>query len=224
MAGCGPTDAPGDNGGMKDEVTPAALASGQECAAFAASLMQARQTILPKRLGAPAPSDAQLAQILASAAHAPDHGQLLPWRLIEVPQNARSALADAFGEALRARDGQATAEQMEQAREKAFRSPVLLLVVVDLACGDADIEPAERIVSAGCAVQNLLLMATAQGFGSALTSGKALGSAALRALFGLNESQQALCFVNIGTVVAPKRARVRPQPASYCSVLGVEQR
>jgi len=208
---------------MKDEAHPAALASGQECAAFAAALMQARQTILPKRLGAPAPTDAQLAQILASAAHAPDHGQLLPWRLIEVPLSGRAALGAAFGEALRARDAGATPEQVEQAREKAFRSPVLLLVVVDLTCGDTDIEPAERIVSAGCAVQNLLLMATALGFGSALTSGKALGSTPLRTLFALGETQQALCFVNIGTVVAPKRARVRPQTSSYCSVLGAEK-
>lgn len=204
---------------MKDDAPPAALASGQECAAFAAALMQARQTILPKRLGLPAPSPEQLAQILAGAAHAPDHGQLLPWRLVEVPQRARGALAHAFGQALRARDAQATPEQVEQAREKAFRAPVLLLVVVDLACGDPDIEPGERILSAGCAVQNLLLMATALGFGSALTSGKALGSEALRTLFGLGEGQQALCFVNIGSVVAAKRAPVRPAPASYCSVL-----
>ncbi len=207
---------------MKDDATPAALASGQECAAFAGALMQARRTILPKRLGLPAPSAPQLQQILASAAHAPDHGQLLPWRLVEVPQAARSALADAFAEALLARDASALPEQVAQAREKAFRSPVLLLVVVDLTCGDADIAPAERMVSAGCAVQNLLLMATALGFGSALTSGKALGSSALRRLFGLGEAQQALCFVNIGTVVAPKPGRARPAPASYCSVLQVQ--
>jgi nitroreductase len=75
------------------------------------------------------------------------------------------------------------------------------------------------MVSAGCAVQNLLLMATALGFGSALTSGKALSSAPLRTLFGLASSQQALCFVNIGTVVAPKRARVRPSSDAYFSVL-----
>jgi nitroreductase len=204
---------------MSEHATPAALVSGQECAAFAAALMQARQTILPKRLGEPAPSAEQRAQILAAAAHAPDHGQLLPWRLIEVPQGARAALAEAFGRALVARDASATSEQVEQAREKAFRSPLLLLVVVDLAGGDPEIEPAERILSAGCAVQNLLLIATALGFGSALTSGKALGSEVLRRLFGLGPGQQALCFVNIGSVLSAKRARTRPAPADYCAVL-----
>ena len=204
---------------MSEHATPAALVSGQECAGFAAALMQARQTILPKRLGEPAPTAGQRAQILAAAAHAPDHGQLLPWRLIEVPQGARAALAAAFGQALVARDAAATDEQLAQAREKAFRSPLLLLVVVDLETGDPEIEAAERILSAGCAVQNLLLMATALGFGSALTSGKALGSQALRQLFRLGAAQQALCFVSIGSVVAAKRARVRPVPADYCAVL-----
>ena len=207
---------------MHDTASHAAFASGQECADFAAALMQARQTILPKRLGEPAPTLVQLAHILASAAHAPDHGQLLPWRFVQVPAAARPALAEAFGQALHERDALATSEQLAQAREKAFRSPVLLLVVVDLACGDPEIEAGERIVSAGCAVQNMLLMATALGFGSALTSGKALSSAPLRTLFGLDAGQQALCFVNIGTVVSPKRARVRPATAAYLDLLDVQ--
>lgn len=209
----------GNNRAMKNAEIPATLPFGQEYGAFAAALMQARRTLLPKRLGAPAPNPQQLAQILASAAHAPDHGQLLPWRFIEVPLAARSALAEAFAAALLARDPGALPEQVQQAQDKAFRSPVLLLVVVDLACGDLGIEPAERMVSAGCAVQNMLLMATALGFGSALTSGKALTSAPLRTLFGLGENQQALCFLSIGTVIAPKRARTRPDFSQYCEVL-----
>ena len=49
---------------------------------LAATLMQSRQTILPKRLLEPGPDAAQLEQILAAAACAPDHGQLLPWRFV----------------------------------------------------------------------------------------------------------------------------------------------
>jgi hypothetical protein len=82
-----------------------------------------------------------------------------------------------FAQALLERDAAATAEEVERAREKAFRAPWLMLVVVDGPGGDRpDVDLAERILSAGCAVQNLLLMSTALGFGSALTSGKALKS------------------------------------------------
>jgi len=184
-----------------------------------ATLMQSRQTILPKRLMEPGPDDAQLQQILQAAASAPDHGQLLPWRFVLVPQLARPALADVFGAALLERDPQANAEQVQQAQEKAYRSPCLLLVVVDAQRGDPEIDLFERIVSTGCAVQNLLLMATALGFGSALTSGKALKSSTLRALFGLREGEHALCFVSVGTVQSRKHPRLRPSPQDYCSTL-----
>lgn len=183
------------------------------------ALMQTRRTILPKRLVPPGPDADQLALILSAAASAPDHGQLLPWRFVLVPADARDRLAEVFGAALLERDGAATPEQLAQARDKAQRSPVLLLAVVDGLRGDPDIDLFERIVSAGCAVQNLLLMATALGFGSALTSGKALKCDGLRRLFGLREAEHALCFVNIGTAQARKGGRLRPVPADYVSTL-----
>jgi nitroreductase len=65
----------------------------------------------------------------------------------------------------------------------------------------------------------MLLMATAQGYGSALTSGKALKAASLRALFRLGPDEQAVCFVSIGTVVSRKPARLRPAASSYVSTL-----
>ncbi len=190
-----------------------------DVASMAAALIQSRQTILPKRLGAPGPTPAQLLQVLGAAAHAPDHGQLLPWRFVLVPEAARTLLADVFAQALHERDPAATPEQMEQAREKAYRSPVLMLAVVDAERGDAEIDLAERIVSAGCAVQNMLLMATALGYGSSLTSGKALKASSLRALFALAASEQALCFISIGTVLSRKPVRARPAAQAYVSTL-----
>ncbi len=98
-----------------------------------------------------------------------------------------------------------------------------MLVVVDGQCGDAEIDLSERTVSAGCAVQNMLLMATALGFGSALTSGKTLKSTGLRALFGLAEGEQALCFVSIGTAQSRKPARLRPAPGDFVTSLSADR-
>lgn len=201
------------------DTAPVVLATGQ-LADLAADLMRTRQTILPKRLVEPGPDAAQREAILGAAASAPDHGQLLPWRFVLVPAAQRPPLGEVFAQALQARDAQATPEQMAQAREKAFRSPLLMLVVVNAVCGDAAIDLNERLVSAGCAVQNMLLMATALGFGSALTSGKALHSSELRALFQLAPGEQALCFVSVGTVASRKPARPRPVVADYVSTLG----
>jgi nitroreductase len=182
-------------------------------------LMQSRQTILPKRLGGTGPDARELAMILDAASAAPDHGQLLPWRFVLVPQDARGLLADVFGEALLERDSAATPEQVAQAREKAWRAPLLMLVVVDASRGDQHIDLFERLASAGCAVQNMLLMATALGYGSALTSGKALKSGGLRALFGLAEGEHALCFISMGTAQSRKAGHLRPSSAEYVGIL-----
>jgi len=188
-----------------------------------ATLMQSRQTILPKRLSSPGPDAEQLHWILDAAASAPDHGQLLPWRFELVPTEARASLAQVFGVALQERDPQATPEQVSQAEEKAFRSPLLLLAIVDAQRGDPDIELHERIISAGCAVQNMLLMATALGYGSALTSGKALKSVGLRELFNLEVGEHALCFISVGTAMSSKHAKLRPTERDYVSTLRVDE-
>jgi nitroreductase len=190
-----------------------------EIPSLVATLIQSRQTILPKRLFEPGPNSQQLAQIFEAAAAAPDHGQLVPWRFIHITESARPLLAEVFAQALLERDTDATSAQVEQAREKAFRAPLLLLAVVDGACGDTSIDLQERIVSAGCAIQNMLLMATALGFGSALTSGKALRSQGLRQLFALTASDHALCFVSVGTAAQRKSERVRPVPRDYVTQL-----
>ena len=199
---------------------PVATATDSAAAGeWAAALMQRRQTVLPKRLVAPGPGPAQLDLIFRSAAAAPDHGELLPWRFVVIPSAARPALAQAFATALLERDPDATSGQVAQAREKAQRSPVLLLVVVRLGSADEEIPDCERLLSAGCAIQNMLLVATAMGYGSALTSGKALGSRAFEDLFSLTPTERAVCFVSLGTASSRKPVRRRPEPARFVQFL-----
>lgn len=213
---------------MDDHASTASRADGPrtlsqprppEVVELAQALIHTRQTILPRRLGDPGPDAAQTQLILGAAASAPDHHELLPWRFVIVPAEARGRLADAFAAALVQRDASATPRQIEQAREKAYRAPLLLLAVVRLRDDDAEIEPQERIISAGCALQNMLLMAHALGFGAALTSGKALASSALRSLFDLGDEEQALCFLSVGSVASCRPARLRPQSGQYVSML-----
>ena len=188
--------------------------------ALANTLIHSRRTTLPKRLRGPGPDAGQRACILQAAAAAPDHDQILPWRFIEVPEQRRASLGQAFADALLERDPQADAPACSQAREKAMRSPWLLLVVVRTGGEPAEIPVTERVLSAGAAIQNMLLMATAFGLGSALTSGKALQSQALRQLFALKDKEQALSFINIGHIGEPRQPRTRPEVAQYFSVLG----
>lgn len=191
-----------------------------DATAWAAHWIDARRTTLPKRLCGPGPDEAQKAALRRAACAAPDHGQRRPWRFVEVPADRRAQLGEWFAQALLERDPHANAAEQTQAREKAHRSPWLLLLVCRVRGDDPDVPAAERLLSAGCAVQNLLLMATAMGLGSALTSGKAIGSRALREGFALQADEDALCFVNVGQVSEWRSAPARPQPDHVFSVLG----
>jgi len=185
----------------------------------ALTLIHTRQHISPKRLGDPGPDPGQIEKILGAAGAAPDHGRLTPWRLIIIPPERRHLLGAAFAEALAERDGEATEVQKQEAREKAFRGPFLALMVARLDPGLGPTHPQERIISAGCAIQNMLLVAHAMGFGAGLASGRALYSQQMRALFGLSPHEQPLCFLSVGTVTRRKSARARPDTADYTSTL-----
>jgi len=185
----------------------------------ALTLIHTRQHISPKRLGDPGPDPGQIEKILGAAGAAPDHGRLTPWRLIIIPPERRHLLGAAFAEALAERDGEATEVQKQEAREKAFRGPFLALMVARLDPELGPTHPQERIISAGCAIQNMLLVAHAMGFGAGLASGRALYSQQLRLLFGLDVHEQPLCFLSVGTVTRRKSARARPDTADYTSTL-----
>lgn len=193
--------------------------SSLEASDWAATLMHSRRTTLPKRLVGPGPDPEQRQRILAAAAAAPDHDQILPWRFIEVPQDQRHRLAAAFLSALLQRDPHASVEDQRSAQEKAFRSPWLLLAILKKNPPGGEVPDQERLISAGAALQNMLLQATAMGLGSSLTSGKALQSSAIRTLFGLGALEEALCFVNIGHIGEQRRARSRPDIGAYFSRL-----
>lgn len=198
-----------------------APAPGADAWEFAKALIHSRQTVMPRRLQEPGPDAAQLQELLALAAAAPDHGQLTPWRFVVIAPAERGRLADAFALALTDRDPAVTEEQVLAAREKAHRAPLLMVVVACLGTRDPDIPAIERLVSIGAAVQNILLGAHALGFGSGLTSGKAMASTRLRALLGLPEGDVPVCCINIGTVARHKpRQGKRPAPQVFTSTLG----
>jgi nitroreductase len=178
-----------------------------------AALIQSRHHVAPRRLVEPGPDALQLESLLELAAAAPDHGQIRPWRFVLVEPGERARLGEAFALALRDRHPAASEDQLAAAREKALRAPVLLVAVVALGPRDPDIPGAERLVSLGAAIQNLLLGAHAMGFGSGLTSGQAMSSPRLHALCGLQPDEQAVCCVNLGTATRARSA-ARPRPTA----------
>lgn len=180
--------------------------------------LAARRHVPLRRLLAPGPDEAQLRRIFQAAAQAPDHGTLRPWRFIVVPQARRPDLAQAFLAALLEREPGADQDACARASEKARHAPCLVVAVLVDDPLEA-IPTAEKLVSLGCALQNMLLAAQALGYGSGLASGAAMDAAPLRQLLRLAPHERAICFIGFGTVEAARPPRVRPAPGDFVSSL-----
>lgn len=190
---------------------PATAAPETDTGDLVRLLIGSRFSVPPKRLRAPGPSPDELRRLIEAAATAPDHRGLRPWRLVQVPDDARERLAGVFEAALRERDMQAAADDVAKARAKAFRAPVLLLAVVRMAPEHPDVSPHERHLTLGAALMALLLAAHGMGYGGMLTSGRSMASQALARAFGLGADEQAVCFVSLGT---PVRMQHNPRPTA----------
>lgn len=182
------------------------------------AILTARRHVSLRRLVAPGPDAAALEQIFRAAAQAPDHGVLLPWRFILVPEERRQDLANVFVEALVERDPLAGKEVCEAAAKKAFHAPCLATAVLVDEPGTG-IPVAEKLVSLGCAIQNMLIVAQALGFGSGLASGAAMNVPGMRRLLHLAPHEQAICFIGFGTGYAARMPRERPVPEFFVSYL-----
>lgn len=185
----------------------------------ATALISSRQSYLPKRLFQPGPNKEQLDLLFSMAATAPDHNLTRPWRFVICPLECRGLLADAFAKALLERDPAATEQQIQDAMVKAHRAPLVMLAVVNARGAETEVPPSERIISAGCAIQNIFLMANAMGFGASPTSGKSMYMKPVRELFGLKDHEDPLCFINIGTPDRSTPAKPRMVPEEFVSTL-----
>ena len=181
------------------------------------TLVAARRNFTLRRLHAPGPESQALARIVEAAAHAPDHGLLRPWRFVLIPQERRADLGEVFAEALAERDPGCGEEALATARDKAQRAPCLLVAVLrDDAVAKA-IPVSEKLVSLGCALQNMLLAAGAAGFATGLASGAAMDAPGMRRLLRLAPHERAICFIGLGTASMEKLPRPKPDAADYLS-------
>lgn len=180
-------------------------------------LMNSRAHVSPKRLGPPGPNSEQRELILSAAGTAPIHGVGIPWHIYEISEKYRHLLGNIFVENLKTRDPNASSEQINDAYSKALRGPYLLLVVARHGEADFNIPWAENIISAGCAIQNILLAAHAMDLGAGISTGKALYGPEIKSLFRLNEDDEPLVFITIGSVIKHRDRRERPIYKKYSS-------
>lgn len=176
-----------------------------------------RRSVSPKRLCAPGPSPQDLRWMAQAGLHAPDHGGLHPWRLLEFRPEQRQALADAFEAEKRRRDPLSSDEDIQRAREHAIRPPMLLAFIVSPQ-SKTQVPVREQWLAAGAAIGNVLNAAHQLGFGAIVLSGERCFDAGLCAELGVQPHEFLAGFISLGSVaqVPPARGEKDPEAVISC--------
>jgi len=175
--------------------------------------MQAIEALLQRHsaraLGEPAPDDAALALMFQSAAHAPDHGRLRPWRFILIRHDARGQLGELLAEHLRRTRQPISEEALERERQKAFRAPVIIAVAAIIAL-NAKVPPIEQVLSAGAAAYGLMLAAFSLGFNAMWKTGGPAYDETVKSALGLAQKDALVGFLYVGTEERSAQPPARP--------------
>jgi nitroreductase len=175
--------------------------------------MQAIDALLWRRsaktLTEPAPDEAALELILASAAAAPDHGRLRPWRFIVIQGDSLGRFGDLLAEYLRRQHPSSTHETLQRERQKAFRAP-MILVVAAVCMPGGKIPVIEQILAAGAAAQNVMLAAGALGFNSMWKTGGPAYDDEVKIALGLDARDPIVGFMYLGSEAPRPDATQRP--------------
>lgn len=163
------------------------------------------------RLAEPAPSGADLELILLAGAAAPDHGCMQPFRFIVLHADAKDAFGRVLSTAYLARcdaiDAAPDPAQVEKERTKLGRAP-MVIVVAAVRQEVRKVPWEEQEDAAAAAAQNILLAATALGYGSMWRTGEPAYDPIVKGALGLSPDDAIVGFLYLGTPPREPQRRV----------------
>lgn len=160
-------------------------------------------------LRAPAPSEAELKDILTLAARAPDHGKLAPWRFVVFQGDAKAAfIADLEAIAAAREDGPKALAKLGK-----IRVPPLTVAVISRVV-EGEIPEWEQRLSAGAVCTIMTIAAQAMGYGANWITDWYAYDAAVDMLLKLAPGEKVAGYIHLGTVAEDPQERVRPDLAA----------
>lgn len=175
-------------------------------------LLLRRRSSSAKAMGEPGPGPDETALILRAGARVPDHGKLAPWRFLIFEGAARGEFGMVLERILAAREPEAGAVRLQMERTRFLRAP-LVIGVISSPKLDKPIPEWEQRLSSAAVCQNMVIAATALGFGAQwVTEWYAYDEAVSRAL-GLAAEERVAGFLYFGTPCEALSERERPELA-----------
>jgi len=149
------------------------------------------------RLAGEVPSKEALEGLFQAAMRAPDHAQLRPWRFLLVSGDDRNVLGDLFAKAKIEDNAELSAIELDKIRSKPLRAPLIIVAIASIQ-PHPKVPEIEQVLSAGAAVQNLLLAAYASNIGAMWRTGSMAFHKTVMEGLGLSNNEQIVGFVYIG--------------------------
>jgi nitroreductase len=171
-------------------------------------LLQQRHSVPSRQLGEPAPDEATLRELLAAAIRVPDHGKLVPFRLIRLDGEAKLRFGGQLAELAIRKQPELSEAKREKERLRYTFAPLVIAVVARLDAA-SKVPEIEQRLCAGNVAYNLLLGAYALGYGAQWLTGWAAYDPDVAAILGLAENEHVVAFVHLGTpqIEVPDRER-----------------
>lgn len=161
------------------------------------------------RLQAPAPDAGQLDAMLRAALRAPDHAQLLPWRMLIVEGEGLQALGELYARAV-GESADCTPDKLQKARKMPLRAPMVLVLIACLQ-EHPKVPEQEQWMTVGCAGHAVLLAAQAMGLGAFWRSGDLASHPLVCRELGLAANERIAGFIYLGTPVQERKLGERTQ-------------
>ena len=178
-----------------------------------------RRSTAVKDMRAPAPTEAELEQILRAGTRVPDHGKLCPWRLVVLRGDGARTLGALAAQQFAAQNPEATEAQLAAEQGRFTRAPLCIAVISTPVEGTKPVW--EQELSAGAVCMNILHAAHALGYGAKwLTEWVAYDDGILQALLaqapalsaGMSPTRARIAgFIYVGTKTAETADRERPE-------------
>ncbi|KTD98260.1 NAD(P)H nitroreductase [Pseudoalteromonas sp. H71] len=176
----------------------------------AIELLLTRQS--DSKLTEPGPSPEQLDIIKQAALRVPDHGCIAPWQFILVQGDARIKLGEMYYQCALAE--QQSEKVVNRAKDLPLRAPVIIIAIAKYE-EHPKVPRIEQIQSAGCSVLAMQQAAFAQGLGGVWRTGYFAQSNAVKQALNLNELDEIVGYLYIGTPAVDCKKSPRHKPESY---------
>jgi len=175
-------------------------------------LLLSRRSVSANSLGEPGPNAAELDLMLRAASRVPDHKKLVPWRFVLFQGEGRAEFGKVLAQVCAAEEGDAGAFRLENEAKRFLRAP-LVIAVISRVVKNAAAPEWEQVLSAGAACQNLILAATALGYGVQWITEWCAYSDGVRKTLSLAGNERVAGFIYVGTAKEKPDERERPQLA-----------